>query len=134
MSKLNCKPGDLAIVLPPKTVNWCPSTDKIVEVVRAIGAERFRTPDGIFIDGASGDGGNYWLVKFQRPELVVAVDGRIRTSFYTGMPDSRLRPIRDQPGEDETLTWAGLPKYRESHVAIEAVAREVLETFEGAAA
>lgn len=23
--------------------------------------------------------------------------------------DEFLRPIRDQPGEDETLTWAGLP-------------------------
>lgn len=32
--------------------------------------------------------------------------------------DSSLRPIRDQSGDDETLAWAGLPKYREDPVAL----------------
>ena len=27
------------------------------------------------------------------------------------VPDSFLRPIRDNPGDDETLTWAGKPEH-----------------------
>lgn len=29
---------------------------------------------------------------------------------YCALRDSNLRPIRDQDGEDETLTWAGKPE------------------------
>lgn len=32
-----------------------------------------------------------------------------RASSSEGYWDSDLRPIRDQPGEDETLTWAPVP-------------------------
>lgn len=28
---------------------------------------------------------------------------------WPGIQDRALRPIRDQPGDDETLTWAGKP-------------------------
>ena len=32
-----------------------------------------------------------------------------RFEHYWLCRDKNLRPIRDQPGEDETLGWAGLP-------------------------
>lgn len=28
---------------------------------------------------------------------------------YLGIAEQHLRPIRDQPGEDETLTWVPVP-------------------------
>ena len=36
------------------------------------------------------------------------VDGELRLGNW--IVESSLRPIRDQPGADETLTWAGKPQ------------------------
>ena len=114
MSKLNCRPGDLAIFVKSAAGN----KGKIVRCVRL--ASKFEKIDCGLVDFEA-----VWVLEFPVPTL------------WGVMPfayDDYLRPIRDQPGDDETLTWAGLPKYRESHVAVEAMAREVLETFEGVAA
>lgn len=48
---------------------------------------------------------------------VWVVDGKVQwarrdgtpTIFADLAPDNSLRPIRDNDGEDETLTWAGKP-------------------------
>ena len=45
-------------------------------------------------------------------EPVWIIDSSLRSSCGRSMSmaiDAWLRPIRDQPGEDETLTWAGFP-------------------------
>lgn len=105
----NCKVGDLAIVVAPRSGGWCADTGKFAEVLELIGPGDFRTPDCIVVR-RDGDDSAAWLIKYQRAALYVGIDGRMRTSFYAVMWDSRLRPIRDQPGEDETLTWAGLPQ------------------------
>lgn len=34
----------------------------------------------------------------------------IDVSPYSGISEKHLRPIRDQPGQDETLTWAPVPQ------------------------
>ena len=107
--KLNCKAGDLAVVVAPGDGSQCAATGKFVEVLQLVDGE-FRTPDGIVLrpmwDGAPR---SEWVVKYQRPAPQVSLDGLVVTSLYDFMPDSRLRPIRDQPGEDETILWAGLP-------------------------
>lgn len=54
-----------------------------------------------------------WVVKYPTSQANVSVTGATKNSFYDLIWDSRLRPIRDQPGDDETLTWAGLPNRQE---------------------
>lgn len=107
--KLNCKVGDLAIVVAPRSGGQCPDIGKFAEVLEFVGPGDLRTPDNIVVR-RNGDNAPAWLIKYQRPALNVGIDGRMRTSLYAVMWDSRLRPIRDQPGEDETLSWAGLPQ------------------------
>lgn len=77
---MNCKPGDLAILLYDCLSHH---TGKIVTIVR----ESTHIVDG-------------WITE----PLLVDPDGRL-----CHPEDSDLRPIRDQDGEDETLTWAGKP-------------------------
>ena len=76
---LNCKPGDLAVVIRGNPES---NLGKVVQVV---------------------DVNAFWTVHFGEWMWNVADDD---ISFS----DVCLRPIRDQPGADETLTWAGLPK------------------------
>ncbi|MDI4633310.1 hypothetical protein J7U46_09650 [Pelomonas sp. V22] len=76
---MNCKPGDLAVVVrgyPAKNVG------KVVRVSRI-------NP----------------LVSKQYGEPIWDSDD---DSWM--WPDSTLLPIRDNDGEDETLTWAGKPE------------------------
>jgi len=85
--KLNCKPGDRAVVIKTLTGK---QIGKIVECVRIIGNVHF----------AHGLMAPAWETN---PPLV-GTDG-----MRTVCPDPWLSPIRDQPGEDETLTWAPVP-------------------------
>ena len=79
---MRCKPGDLAIVIDWKGIH----TGKVVTVVCF--SESF--------------GLGCWEVS---PETIDPDDG-----VNVCWNDASLRPIRDQDGEDETLTWAGRPK------------------------
>lgn len=72
----NCKPGDLAVVVRVTNEDIRPFLGRVLRCVR-LSTSR---PD-------------CW---FTEPELTP------RTAVY----DGALRPIRDQPGADETLTWA----------------------------
>ena len=117
--KLNCKPGDLAIVLSRRNGAACIATGKFVEVVRSTAPSCLsQTPDGLwFKPHPESDSGAIWLIKYQHAELYFSKTGKPRTSLYDFIPDSRLRPIRD-PGPDavdETLIW--LPALKNEGVA-----------------
>jgi len=85
--KLNCKVGDLAVVINGENAG------RIVKVVLP-----------------SKRQANWWLVDVIGSEGVgFDLDGNRAKSNIGHIADKRLRPIRDQPGDDETLAWAGLP-------------------------
>jgi hypothetical protein len=76
---MNCKPGDLAIVVKAEAdLNWL---GRVVEVVRPNFADSWITDP-----------------------LPVG---------FTCIADEALRPIRDQPGADETLSWIPVPTTKE---------------------
>ena len=79
--KLNCRPGDLAVIvggIPTKNIGV------IVTVVSF----------------------NQMKADFYRCH-VWDVDG---SAGVASVSDDCLRPIRDQPGADETLQWASVPR------------------------
>lgn len=81
---MNCKPGDLAVVVRSEAGN----EGKIVRVIRFIGfGERFAD--------------DCWHVE-------PALRGTHR--MHNDVSDSRLRPIRDNDGEDEMLRIVGKPQ------------------------
>lgn len=88
---MNCKPGDLAVIVSCQDSFWAKDIGRLVTVVRAWG------------DGVS------WLIKPIDGRGFVTADGR-RVEM-AGDYDSNLRPIHD-PGEDardETLEWLPVP-------------------------
>ena len=111
--KLNCKPGDLAFVMPRRNGEPCEATGKLVEVMRSAPSCNFQAPDGVWFLADSSRSVPCWLVKCGRPaEHVDLSGGPARSSFFDVMPDSRLRPITD-PGDDavdETLLWLPVPE------------------------
>ena len=90
---MNCKLDDLAIVVHSAMVN---STGLVLRCIRLSSAGGLRNLDGSFEYGPVWETDNYG----------VAVCG----STHNLWMDTDLRPLRDEPGEDETLTWAGLPQ------------------------
>lgn len=88
---MNCKPGDLAVVVRSSGENL----GRIVTCIRLATAAEFVSQN---ISTAQGE---MWLLA----ELTLHTGGRMKP--YA--PDSHLRPIRDNDGEDETLTWARTP-------------------------
>jgi len=89
---MNCKQGDLAILIRSTAGN----EGKIVRCVRFIGHGRRRRPGNVMRDV---------------PDLW-EIDPPVRT--WNGGPsvhvqDAWLRPIRPEPGTDETLLWAPVP-------------------------
>lgn len=90
---MNCKPGDLAVIVNDP---HCDQADlgRIVEVV---------APDPQDFDE--------WECRpVGGPPLAYAREGEESRAGCVSIPDEWLRPIRDQDGEDETLTWAGKPQ------------------------
>ncbi|MBK5203907.1 MAG: hypothetical protein JJD98_00410 [Polaromonas sp.] len=85
---MNCKQGDLAIVV---RVSLSANNWMIGKIVKCEGFE--------VINGCFG-----WMVE----SPIVSPPGYIFD--YEWVADHCLRPIRDQPGNDETLTWASLPQ------------------------
>ena len=112
--KLNCRPGDLAIVLAPKSGASCSATGRIVTAVSLQPAGRCVTPDGLEFEDIPV-GASYWLVLYSRPMPQISMLGTVRASIYDVIRDSRLRPIRDQPGDDETLSWISIPGEKVDH-------------------
>ncbi len=81
---MRCKVGDLAIVVKSLAGN----EGKIVRCVQYIGVVKWKV---IGMDDT-------WLLD----QPLKNIHGH--SGF--DMPDSFLRPIRDNPGQDETLQWA----------------------------
>ena len=107
--KLNCRPGDVAV-----TINSAVNGGLIVNVLEFFG---------------SYEHGEFWIVESIGSEFNVVRSATCPSGLCkkTVWPDHNLRPIRDQPGADETLRWAGRPKYIEDHPASLAAVRESLE-------
>lgn len=97
---MNCKPGDLAVVVGHEGAYDAGCLGRIVEVI---------SPGDDW--SSHGDSRHHWRAKDAggRPMPWQDPDGTHGESLVTQFPDEHLRPIRDQPGADETLTWAGLP-------------------------
>jgi len=94
---MRCKPGDLAVRIKAEAGSGIP----IGSIVEIIG----RSEDVWLIPQQGGLGRwgtNLWDVRFKGSNIGPK-------GLAWAIPDSDLRPIRDQPGEDETLTWAGMP-------------------------
>lgn len=90
---MNCKPGDLAAIVRCDVVPEC--VGRIVECLKFHGEQ--------LINGQPYP--DVWEIRWGDN------DARKMTQYAAfGMRDSWMRPIRNQGGEDETLTWAGKPE------------------------
>jgi hypothetical protein len=88
---MNCKQGDIARIIRG------PARDKFVTCIR------LETP--FDVDCAHGP---IWLIDSAIPHCFR--DSRAPAGDKPYCNDSILQPIRDRPGEDETLTWKEVPK------------------------
>jgi hypothetical protein len=103
---MNCKPGDMAVIVRSK---FTPELiGRIVEVLHiAPSYGSFRLPNGQ-LHAQLVDKRPRWVCKFQNP-VNAPTDIGPKPTVYAPVPDECLRPIRDQPGEDEMTRIAGLP-------------------------
>lgn len=100
---MNCKPGDLAIII------------RDIE-----GYDGKNYPDVLFQARTAGR-----IVLLAKPDvdadqpawlLETPFDTQVSSKVFVGIgevyavDDDDVRPIRDQPGADETLTWASKPE------------------------
>lgn len=100
---MNCKPGDLAVVF-----GGTPFDGMIVDVLYSAPTEPFILPNGQPHVAASLDS---WVVKV-RGKVPAFLSNKLlpkMTDYGVGW-DGNLKPIRDNGGEDETITWAGKPQ------------------------
>lgn len=85
---MNCKQGDLAMVVR----SWARNEGKIVTCIRL-------TP---YQEHDLRDFGYVWQVD----AMLRDADGNESRFIH----DDQLRPLRNDPGQDETIAWAGLPE------------------------
>ena len=97
---LNCKQGDLAVVVRSK----CGNAGRIVEVLMPLGIEPLFA--GLVWDSGASRGAFCWLVRALGQPLQTFSHG---TWVELPMPDSVMRPLRDSDGEDESLRLVGKP-------------------------
>ena len=88
--KLNCRQGDLAVIVKSIYRPEC-----IGSIVRCV---QFKP---------SSDGVPSWIVDRELGPAIV-VGGFLRPG--TWWSDALLRPLRDNDGTDETLTWRDVPR------------------------
>ena len=86
---MNCQKGDLAVI------------------VSGLNQGRF-----MFVLEASVYGADYWFVKVLGGPLEGTESGKKVFLRKGHIEDNRLRPLRDTPGDDETLRWAPVPGER----------------------
>lgn len=98
--KLNCKPGDLAIVIAGNK-----SSGRIVRVSHLISRGTLApTKTGEWFEIGSDD---MWILSEGSVFRSHPKAGVVETEYAD---DKYLRPILPGDGEDETLTWAGKPE------------------------
>jgi hypothetical protein len=95
---MNCKPGDLAIIVSDKS-EFPPMCGHIVSVMNLAPWRPFTDPDGNGHVAADSDS---WLVKLQRPLLWPTYPSGYARTIYIVCNDSQLRPIRPDSLADET--------------------------------
>ena len=103
---MNCKPGDLAVIVDSHKNNP-DSAGAICEVVCSVSFGDVTLPNGTPSYYSRTEPG--WVIKLHSKVMVKWWDGVMRRAEYACCPDSKLRPIRDNPGQDETLTWLDVP-------------------------
>lgn len=110
---MNCKQGDLAVIVSSIVPN-SPNIGKIVRVVCPSNGNK--TPIGgkyAEVDGkpwVRRTDEFLWFVESESNLHTMTVSGKAITFKYGPFADKNLRPLRDNDGEDETLTWAGKPR------------------------
>ena len=85
---LNCRPGDLAVIVRGNNLG------ALVDVLEK---SRVYEPD-------------FWLVAVLGLPIKGLLFNQPVPMTQGNIEDARLRPLRDRPGDDETLIWAGLPQ------------------------
>lgn len=85
---MNCKPGDLAVIVRIQYAEELPLLGKVIKVTSLNHLNDFGEPCWSYEGRPLRDAEGFEC---------------------DGFPDEFLCPIRDQDGEDETLTWAGKP-------------------------
>lgn len=108
MSGLNCRPGDLAVIVyGTRYPGW------LVRVLFAEPNGKYSLPDGYPGNARSSTSPAAWICECLMASHFNAPlkDGTRRTTRYGAIQDFALRPLRD-PGEDardETLLWLPVP-------------------------
>lgn len=94
---MNCKPGDLAFIVQDEPRCGDANIGRIVRVL---------DEPAPMLSGLHN-----WCVEADSPLLVAHVDYKDYQYAHhrAWHPDAWLRPIRDQPGEDEMLRITGKP-------------------------
>lgn len=97
--KLNCRPGDLSVIVS------CPNSPsavgRFVTVIRpSVDGERI---SGFFVFKGIG-GGPGWIVAASSP-IEWCGDFVMERAIF----DNLLKPIRNEPGDDESLSWCDVP-------------------------
>lgn len=96
---MNCKPGDLAVIVSASGYGTAGRISGMLvgRIVRVVVLEKPTTDLVCF---------SPLVWKFEEP-IHLQLDGKWFTA--NGIADKCLRPIRDNPGEDITLTWRDVP-------------------------
>lgn len=96
--KLNCRAGDLAVIV--KAISAQSNLGRFVTCHRlAVHGEMF----GAFQYNQRNDG-PAWVISVNHP-----IEWHGDWVMERAMCDSQLRPIRNEPGDDETLIWCDVP-------------------------
>lgn len=101
---MNCKPGDLAVIVRSFDPN---AVGQLVTVLERAPEHDFWLPSGML----TGSGPDAWVVSFAAAFRTSSKFGGRLLVTHGACRDAHLRPIRD-PGEDardETLAWLPVP-------------------------
>lgn len=118
--RLNCKEGDLAVIVRSE---FPENVGKVVEVICRFEHEHLDRSRWYWHVRTAGQ--DLWAARLKRPTLrlfglTLWVGGwhadTVERTQHMSCLDERLRPLRDEPGEDEILRLAGTPQEREQHL------------------
>ncbi|MES2942970.1 MAG: hypothetical protein V4772_08905 [Pseudomonadota bacterium] len=102
---MNCVKGDIARIVAASSSD-ATTTDLFCDVLDVAPIGYFNFPDGTpAFCGQSAS----WVIRPFRKIRVELDSGGYRVVDYAVCADAYLRPIRDQPGEDQTLAWLPVP-------------------------
>jgi len=103
---LNCRPNDLALIVRGKFI-----VGRVVRCIRIAHHDEIRAHLVKSPGTGSPRPGVYWLIDQPIPWFWGPVDDRRHFAALPFVLDANLKPLRDDPGQDETLTWKSLPDH-----------------------